>query len=213
MSPMIRVQIVEGLALVESGLRALLEAEPDIELVAHSDCSQQCQQQCMQHQPDVLIMDIAVNGLSCLECAREILAKHPEVRILIFTDHRRDEVLRHALKIGAKGYATKRISPDMMMQSVRDVAAGKLFIEPDIARQMILDQTIGDPPPIEKLSAQEYKIMRLLVEGKTIGEISETICLSRNTVANYHSLILQKIGAANDVELTHLAIRHGIVEA
>jgi len=115
--------------------------------------------------------------------------------------------------MGAKGYATKQMSLDMMIQAVRDVAAGKMFIEPDIAREMILDQAIGDQPLFAKLSRREYDIMRMLVDGKSIGEIAGTTCLSRNTVANYHTRILQKLGVANDVELTHQAIRNGIVKA
>jgi len=211
---MIRVQIVESLSLVEAGLRRLLDAEKDIALVAHCDCSSaQCQQDCMQQQPDVLIMDISANGICELDCISKILSDHPDARIIVLTDHRNDGALRHALKLGAKGYATKSMSREMMVQSVRDVATGKLFIEPDIARQMILDQTIGDQSSIEKLSSREYKIMRLLVEGKTIGEIAEAIYLSRNTVANYHTRILQKLEVANNIELTHLAIRHGIVKA
>jgi len=212
MSHLIRVQIVENLALVESGLRGLLEVEPDIELVEHSSCNKQCEQQCMQHQPDVMIMDIATNGISSLECIREILSEHPETSILVLTNYRHDEVLKHALQMGAKGYATKNMSREMMIQSVREVASGQLFIEPDIARQMILDQTIGNQSHVQKLSSREYKIMRFLAEGKTIGEIAEITCLSRNTVANYHTRILQKLNVANNVELTHLAIRFGIVE-
>lgn len=212
MSPMIHVKIVESLALVESGLRRLLEAEADIEVVTHSVCGDQCQQQCVQHQPDVLIMDISTNDIPSLDCIREILLSHPETCIIVLTDYHHDQVLRHALQMGAKGYATKAMSREMMVQSIHDVVEGKLFIDPDIARQMVVDQAIGDQSRTNNLNSREYKIMCLLAEGKSIGEIADTVFLSRNTVANYRTKILNKFGVANNVELTHLAIRYGIVK-
>jgi len=207
----IRVQLVENLALLESGIRGLLEAEPDLELVAHTDCDVACQQQCVQQQPDVLILDVTTFGQCNLDCLQRILESRPETRILVLDEAQKGPALHLAMKAGAAGYASKNMSSTMLVQAIHEVATGQLFIEPDLARNMVLEQVLGKQDPFTILSGREYEIMCLLVAGKSVAEISATISLSHNTVANYHTHILQKLDIANDVQLTHLAIRHRIV--
>lgn len=208
---MIRVQIVGEFVLGESGLRCLLEPEHGFELVEHSGCGEQCHQICIEEEPDVLILEI---GSKCsLDCISDILAMRPKTHVLVLTDHQDNLQFRQAIKAGARGYASMDISSELLAQAVREVAADRRFVEPGFAQEIALDQALGNHNPFDALTQREREIMILLVEGKSTGEIAKTVYLSRNTVANYHTRILQKLAVTNNVELTHLAIRHGIVEA
>ena len=160
-----------------------------------------------------MILDIATAGQCSLVCVRRILASQPGTRILVVGERRGPPILQRALNAGARGYASKNISSQMLVQAIHEVTVGWLFIEPELARKMVLDQVLGKQNPIETLSGREYEIMCLLVTGKPVGEIAKAVNLSRNTVANYHTHILQKLSVANDVQLTHLAIQQGIVNA
>ncbi len=208
----LKVMLVDDHAVVRMGFRLLLESTPDIRVVAEADTGEQALKRYPETRPDVVVMDLSMPGMGGMEAVRRLLAKDKGARILVLSAH--DDTLhpRRVLEAGAQGYLSKRSAPEELIQAVRQVAAGKVYLEPALAQQLAIQQMTGTRNPVEVLSPREFELFLLLAQGKTVAEIAEMLYLSPRTVGTHLYNIKQKLNASNAAELTLIALRAGLLE-
>jgi two-component system invasion response regulator UvrY len=206
----IRVMLVDDHAVVRAGFRRLLEQQLNCQVVAEAADAERAYKLFVEHKPDVVVLDLSMPGLSGMETIRRIIAREPAARILVFSMHEDASVAERAIQLGARGYVTKSSAPEILAAAVAEVAAGKLALSPDITQSLALLKLNGAENPLNALSAREFEIFRLLAGGYSVVAIAGLLSLSGKTVANYHSLIKQKLGIASDVELVLLAQRQNV---
>lgn len=211
MSTKIRVILVDDHNVVRSGLRRLLELGGDVEVVAEANSGEQACDIYNQFQPDVLVMDLSMPGIGGLEALRRILSVAPKAKVVIFTMHENAVFATQALSTGARGYVAKSSFADDLLLAVREAAAGRTYISPNIAQKIVLQSISGEHDPMQRLSPREFEVFRLLAEGLSIDDIAGTLNISQKTTANYQTLLKQKLGISNAVELVRLALRHGVI--
>lgn len=206
-----RVILVDDHNVVRSGLRRLLELGGDIDVVAEVNSGEQACQIYNDFLPDVLVMDLSMPGIGGLEALRRILTLSPKAKIVIFSMHENTVFATQALSAGAQCYVAKSGSMDDLLLAVRVAASGKTYISPNIAQKIALQTISGESDPIQRLSTREFEVFRLLAEGLNIESIASTLNISQKTAANYQTILRQKLGVSNAVELVRLAIQHGII--
>jgi two-component system, NarL family, invasion response regulator UvrY len=207
----IRIMLVDDHAVVRAGFRRLLEQQPDMQVIAEAEGGDRPYALFVEHQPDVVVMDLTMPGASGLEIIRRIIVREPAARILVFSMHEDASLAERAIQLGARGYVTKSNPPEILTTAVVEVAAGKLYLSSDIATSIAILKLTGDSNPVKLLSPREFEIFRLLVAGRAVVDIAKFLNLSGKTIANYHTLIKQKLGIATDVELVLLAQRHNLL--
>lgn len=208
----IRVLLVDDHVVVRSGFRRLLEHTPGIAVQDEAASGEEAYQRYSICLPDVTVMDLSMPGAGGLDTIRRILGKHPGARILVFSMHESPAFAMQAMRAGACGYVTKANAADVLVEAVREVASGRTYLSPDVARSIALENLAGAGDPLQALSAREFEVLRMLAEGKTTEEIAEALFLSAKTVANYASQVRQKLGVTSPVDLLRVAIRHGLVK-
>ncbi len=206
--PRIRALLVDDHAVVRTGYRVLLGDAPDIELVAEADSGELACQRFVEYAPDVVIMDLSLPGIGGLEAARRIRARDPDARILAFSMYEEAAFVQQALRAGCRGYITKSSAPEALVDAVRRIVAGELYLDDRVAAAL----EGGARDALDALSPREFGILRLLAAGAGNAEIADQLCLSEKTVANYATQIRKKLGAQNRAELVFLAVRQGIVD-
>lgn len=211
MSTKIRVILVDDHNVVRSGLRRLLELGGDVEVVAEANSGEQACDIYGQFQPDVLVMDLSMPGIGGLEALRRILSVAPKAKVVIFTMHENSTIATQALSAGARCYVAKSGFTDDLLLAIREAAAGKTYISPNIAQKIVLQSISGEHDPMQRLSPREFEVFRLLAEGAGIDDIANNLQISQKTAANYQTILKQKLGISNSVELVRLAIRHGVI--
>lgn len=207
--PVIRVMLVDDHAVVRTGYRRLIEIDADIEVVdEHADADAALAAlQAHAQAIDVVVLDLSMPGRSGLDLLRRASLRWPHLRWLVFTMHDSAALVSQALSAGAAGFVTKSSDPDFLVQAVRRVAAGEVVLSPDVAHA---PNDPGAQPPHRALSAREFDVFQLLVQGLSIDEIALRVHLSPKTVANHQTLIRSKLGVANGVELLRYAQQHGL---
>ncbi|MCB5186942.1 response regulator transcription factor [Methylobacillus caricis] len=212
MSAIIRVMLVDDHEVVRSGLRRLLEQSDGIDVIIEADSGEQAYQLYGEHLPDVVVMDMSMPGMGGLEALRRIVARYSQARVVIFSMHENAAFASQALSSGARAYVAKSGAADDLVQAVREVSVGKGYLSSGIAQKIALQSLSGDDDPTRLLSAREFEVFRLLAEGHGIEEIATILKISQKTVANYQTLLKQKLGISSPIELVRLAIRHGLIE-
>lgn len=212
MNAQYRVILADDHLVVRSGLRRLLEQNGEIQVVGEAEDGEHAYQKYNALLPDVMIMDLSMPGMGGLEAARRIIKRHPAARILIFSMHENASFAMQSLKAGVKGYVTKNGMAEDLCKAVLEIARGKTFLSPDIAQKIALHTLTGEDDPVKQLSAREFEVFRLLATGAGTEEISDMLKISQKTVANYHTMIKQKLGVSNPIELVRYAMKHGLVE-
>ena len=211
---MINVFLVDDHELVRTGIRRILEDVRGIKVVGEAQSGETAVTFCRQHHPDVILMDMNMPGIGGLEATRKILRIRPDVRIIVLTIHSENPFPTKVMQAGAAGYLTKGAAPDEMVQAIRLVHSGQRYISPEIAQQMALSQfASADENPFKSLSERELQIMMMITKGQKVTDISEQLNLSPKTVNSYRYRLFSKLGINGDVELTHLAIRYGMLDA
>ncbi|KRW50820.1 two-component system response regulator UvrY [Aeromonas sp. HMWF036] len=211
---MINVFLVDDHELVRTGIRRILEDVRGIKVVGEAQSGETAVTFCRQHHPDVILMDMNMPGIGGLEATRKILRIRPDVRIIVLTIHSENPFPTKVMQAGAAGYLTKGAGPDEMIQAIRLVHSGQRYISPEIAQQMALSQfASADENPFKSLSERELQIMMMITKGQKVTDISEQLNLSPKTVNSYRYRLFSKLGINGDVELTHLAIRYGMLDA
>ncbi|MGL4716962.1 MAG: UvrY/SirA/GacA family response regulator transcription factor [Aeromonas sp.] len=211
---MINVFLVDDHELVRTGIRRILEDVRGIKVVGEAQSGETAVTFCRQHHPDVILMDMNMPGIGGLEATRKILRIRPDVRIIVLTIHSENPFPTKVMQAGAAGYLTKGAAPDEMIQAIRLVHSGQRYISPVIAQQMALSQfASADENPFKSLSERELQIMMMITKGQKVTDISEQLNLSPKTVNSYRYRLFSKLEINGDVELTHLAIRYGMLDA
>src|SRR6185312_10641717 len=211
---MIRVLLVDDHAVVRMGFRLLLQSVADISVIAEADSGESACRLYMELNPDVVIMDLAMPGMGGLEALRRIRAHHPEARVLTLSAHDDPMHARRALQEGARGFLSKRSAPEALLEAVAIVADGRRYLDPELVQKLALAEFDGGTKsPVERLSEREFEVFVRLAGGATVQRIAVDLNLSASTVGTHLYNIKQKLGLANQSELTLLAIRHGLIEA
>lgn len=214
MNKPIRLLVVDDHTIVRSGVRLLLEAEPDINVVGEAVDGQEAIAQAGSLRPDVILMDIAMPGMDGLEATQQIKTKWPDIGVLVLTMHRTDDYFFEMLKAGASGYVLKGAQTDELIDAVRVVSRGEVFLYPTMAVKLVEDylnrSSHGNDhhPP---LSPRESEIFRLLVDGYNNKEIAEKLVVSPSTVHSHRSNLMAKLGLNTRHELVDYARRNGLI--
>jgi two-component system invasion response regulator UvrY len=190
----------------------LLESTDDIKVVAEADSAEAAYQQIPTAKPDVIVMDISLGGTMGVEATRRIVARDKGAKVLGLSSHEDPSYVRYMLKAGALGYLSKRSAPDELMHAIRQVAEGRMYIEASLSQRMALEEFNGEKSPIEVLSEREFGVFIQLAKGLSVNQIAELLNISPRTVGTHLYNVKQKLGAANQAELTLIAVRHGLIE-
>lgn len=207
---MIRVLLVDDHKLIRVGMRGVLDAQPDIDVVGEAGNGEDALRLARECTPDVVVLDINMPGMNGIEATHRLARLEPAPRILIVSVHRQDPVPARLLEAGASGYLTKDMAADEILVAVRQVHAGRRYLSADVAREMALAQ-FGGATPLSTLSDREMEVLLLVADGYGIQEIAERLHVSPKTIATYRYRLFEKLDVANDVELTRYALRHGLV--
>ncbi|KEQ11526.1 UvrY/SirA/GacA family response regulator transcription factor [Endozoicomonas numazuensis] len=211
---MIRVLIADDHDLVRTGLSRMLSDIQELIIVGEACSGEEAIEKCRSLQPQVVLMDVRMPGIGGLEATRKISQSFPEIQVIAVTVCNDELYPTKLMEAGAAGYVTKGISIDEMVSAIKSVVIGKRYISPDIAQQMALKSLQpSSGSPFEKLSSREMQISLMIVNCEKVQAISDKLCLSTKTVNSYRYRIFEKLQINSDVELTHLAIRHGLIEA
>lgn len=214
MAAPVRILLADDHALVRRGLRLILDAEPDLRVVA--EAADGAEAIAMADGVDLAILDIAMPHLTGLQAAREISRQHPSVRILILSMYDNEQYFFEALKSGASGYVLKSVADRDLIEACRAAMRGEPFLYPGAITALIRDylerDRVGDRMPESILTPREEQITKLIAEGNSAKEIAESLVISVKTVDRHRANILQKLGMRDRLELTRFAIRTGLVE-
>jgi two-component system invasion response regulator UvrY len=209
---MIRLLIVDDHELVRVGLRQILAEYPAVEIVGEAAHGEAAIRLNRHLQPDVVLLDISMPGLSGVELTTRLKQARPGLAVLILTVHDAPPYPERLMQAGASGYLTKDCPATEIVQAIRTVARGGRHIGSTVAQQMALGMLPGKPAtPFESLSARELEVLMMLADGRRVPEIAAVMHLSPKTIATYKYRIFDKLAARNDVEMTRIAMRYGIV--
>ncbi len=202
------VLLVDDHAVVREGYRRLLDRHDDILVIGEAVDATTAYSLFCSLDPQIVVMDITLPGTSGIEAMRRMLAYKPEARVLIFSMHEDTIFARRALQAGAFGYVTKASAPNVLVEAIHSVAAGKKYLSPEMAQRLALHDFTSDQA--DRLSAREFEVLRLLAQGRSVKEIAESMGLNPKTVANHQSAIKQKLGADTAIQLLKRAAQLGL---
>ena len=207
---MIKVLLVDDHAVVRQGYLRLLEQDRSIKVVGEAANVAQACQLSLEVNPDVAVVDIALPGVSGIEAIGRLLSPQPHLRVLMFSMY--DDVIfpARALEAGARGYLTKTSAPEMLVQAIHAVMRGERYLSPDIAEAMKSSPAKQAQSGVQTLTAREFEVLQLLVQGETVRTIGTKLGLSDKTIANHQSVIREKLGAKNSMQLARIVARMGL---
>ncbi|MFN3751729.1 MAG: response regulator [Thiobacillus sp.] len=208
-----RILIVDDHAIVREGLKQILAEVGDIEVAGEADCASAALRTARQAAYDMVLMDISMPDRSGLETLELLKKEHPDLPVLMLSMHRETQYAVRALKTGAAGYLNKQSAPAQLIDAIRMVAAGKKYISAEVAQELA-SQVSGerDRLPHEGLSNREYQTLCLIASGLPVSAIAEKLSLSVKTISMYRARLLKKMQLKNNAELTHYAIKQGLVD-
>ncbi|HEY4365742.1 MAG TPA: response regulator transcription factor [Steroidobacteraceae bacterium] len=205
----VTVLLVDDHAVVREGYKRLLERSGDIAVIGEASDATTAHALFCKLAPQVVVMDIALPGVSGIEAMRRMLEREPQTRVLIFSMYEDAIFASRALHEGACGYVTKASAPNVLVEAVHTVAQGKKYISATIAHDLALRAVAIDKAASDGLSAREFEVLRLLLQGQSVKEIAQAMGLNPKTVANHQSAIKQKLGADSSFQLLRIASKLG----
>lgn len=213
MKKTITILLIDDHPVVRTGYRRLLENTPDMRVVAEAEDGETGYQLYFEHQPDVTILDLNMPGIGGLETIRRIKAKNPAACILVFSMLNNATMAQHSLKAGALGFISKQSGIGEMIQAIRQVNAGKIYIESELAAMLAVNATRKDTcdNPLDMLTKREFQIFKLIVEGNSNAQIAEKLTISPKTVGVHHVNLMRKLQLQNTTQLVRMAIDHDII--
>jgi DNA-binding NarL/FixJ family response regulator len=206
--------VVDDHAIVRRGIVQILAEHPEIRIVGEAS-DYGSLRTLLRAQPEVelLVMDVGLPGKDGIDILKALKDEQPKLRVLMVSMYPEDQYAVRAFRAGAAGYLNKASAPEKLLEAVGQVIAGRKYVTPEIAQALI--ENLNAPEggaPHEKLSDREFQTLKLIASGKRLSDIAEALALSPKTVSVYRARILEKMGMANNAELTHYAIKHGLVE-
>lgn len=209
---MIRVLIADDHHLVRFGISRLL-TEKGIAVVGEAANGEEAIQFVKQNVVDVVLMDIRMPGIGGLEATKKILRYAPDIKVIAVTAYDDTVFTSRLLQAGASGYISKGAGPDEMVIAIQKVFSGQRYLSPEIAQRMALSHfDPSEQSPFDKLSERELQIALMIVECQKVADIGDKLFLNPKTVNSYRYRIFEKLGIDGDVELTHMAMRHGLID-
>lgn len=199
------ILIADDHAIVRSGLSRLLKLETQYQVVGSVGSAEDLIAHCQKKVPDLVILDLSMPGMGGVEAIRRLLSKWPKLKIVTFSIYQNPRLVKRILEMGGQGYISKNTESDIIIKGINTVFSGKKFVSPDIELKLI------SPEPLSDISAREFDIFRCVAEGLSTSQISEKLCLSEKTIANYISIIKKKINVSSTTEMVHVALREGLI--
>ena len=217
---MIRILVADDQALVRAGLRMILDAQPDLEVVGEASDGREALQQSRELSPDLVLMDIRMPGVDGLEATRRLLGGSAAApKVIVLTTFDTDDYVYEAIRAGASGFLLKSAPPQQLADGVRAVMAGDALLAPEITRRL-LDRFIQRPPPsqttppeLDDLTPRELEVLRLIADGRSNAEIAAALVLSEATVKTHVNHILTKLRLRDRVQAVALAYRTGLMDS
>ena len=210
---MIKVLVVDDHDLVRSGIVRLLSDASGIDVIGEADCGEDAIKLCRELIPDVVLMDINMPGIGGLEATRKVARSNPDIKVIAVTACDDGPFASRLMQAGAAGFMGKGAEVDEMVRAILKVRSGQRYISPDIAQRMALKPfQEGSESPFDLLSEREMQTTLMIVGCNKVQEISDKLCVSPKTVNSYRYRIFEKLGIDGDVELTILAMKHGILD-
>jgi DNA-binding NarL/FixJ family response regulator len=208
----IRVLIADDHTVVAEGLKHVIEAQPDMEVIALVSDGREAVRMAQEVAPDIVLMDLSMPELNGADATRAIQARDPKCRVIVLSMYSDREYVRRALKAGAAGYVVKRSAAKEVVEAIRAVHAGQRYLSPKVA-DVVIDDYAADAhdDPLAKLSAREREVLQLLAEGNTGAQIAERLSLSQKTVETYRARLVEKLGIRDLAGLVRFAIQRGLV--
>jgi two-component system invasion response regulator UvrY len=208
--PRISVLLVDDHAVVREGYRRLLERDASLIVVGEAATAAAAIRCDSELEPDVVVLDIALPGVSGIEILRRIIARRPGACVLMFSMYQDGIYANRAINAGARGYLSKASAPDLLVEAVRAVAEGRRYLSPDV-EQAMTRQCSTDNQLADSLSTRELEVLRMLIQGYSVEEIGKRLGLSAKTAANHQSSIKQKLGANSALQLMLIAQQFGLI--
>ncbi|HJU87333.1 MAG TPA: response regulator transcription factor [Gemmatimonadota bacterium] len=213
----IRVVLADDHVVLRAGLRALLEAEMGIEVVGEASTGDEAVDLVRELEPTIVVMDLSMPGSGGLEATRRIVALELDTRVLVLTMHAEEEYLVPVLEAGASGYLTKTTADRSLIEAIRVVARGEVYLPPQATKLLLREYRAtgsgeGAADPLHQLSTREQEVLALTAEGFTSKEIGEKLFISPKTVDTYRSRIMEKLGLNHRAELVRFALRAGLLK-
>jgi DNA-binding NarL/FixJ family response regulator len=205
-----KILIADDHGIVRSGVKLLLDRQPDMEVVAEAEDGVDALEKVLAERPDVVILDVAMPRMTGLQATHEIKRQSPDTHVLILSMHDDEHYLFEALRAGASGYVLKRAADQDLVDAVRAAAKGEPFLTSSAQQALIRDFLERGEQP--ELTPREAEIVKLIAEAHTNREIAEILHLSEKTVESHRANVLQKLGMRDRVELVRYAIRRGLIE-
>jgi len=209
----IRVMLVDDHAVVRAGVRRLLEQDENFTVIAEAETGERAYQIFGEHLPDITVLDLSMPGMGGIETIKRIVARYPTAKILVLSMHENAAFASQALKAGAKGYLAKNGLAEELSNAIQWVMSGQTYLGTEISHKIALQIHDAQGDPMQVLSAREFEIFRMLVDGVELVKIGTTLNISLKTVANYQTVIKQKLGVNSPVEMVRMAIRCGLIES
>ncbi len=210
----IRVLIVDDHELVRYGFKSLLGTQKGIQVIDTLSCGEDAINWCRDNNSniDVILMDVNMPGIGGIGATQRISKSWPDIGIIIVTVHDDGPLPKQLLNGGAKGYLTKGNGVDEMIAAIKDVHDGKHYIAKDIALQLALSVLPGETSPIDTLSMRETQVLMMIAQGTKTQQISEILNLSPKTISTYRMRLYDKLDVSSDIEMLHLAMKHGVLD-
>jgi two-component system response regulator NreC len=209
----IRILIADDHGVLRAGLRALLNAEPDLEVVGEADDGDEALRLTRTLQPDIVLMDLSMPGCGGIEATQRLKELRPGVQVLVLTAHEDKELLQEAIRAGAAGYIIKRAAESELVNAIQAVARGDLYVHPAMTRALFAS-TPAEPKEthaaVESLTPREVEVLQLIAQGHTNRQIADLLTLSVRTVESHRANLMGKLNLHSRVELARYAIQHGL---
>ena len=210
----ITILLVDDHDILRGGLAAVLNKEPDMEVIGEAEEGRGALDMARKHKPDVAVMDVTMPHLNGIDATAQICREVPDTKVLALSMHGESKFVSRMLEAGAKGYLTKSCSPEELLNAVRTVNSGKIYLSPKIATVVIQDyinpNKTGSGPSLDALSSREREVLQLFAEGKTTKQIAMMMHLSPKTIETHRSHIMDKVGIHSIAELTKFSLREGL---
>jgi two-component system, NarL family, response regulator NreC len=211
----IQILIADDHGVLRAGLRTLLNAEPNLEVVGEASDGDTVLRLANELRPDIVLLDISMPGPGGIEVTRQLKASLPELRVLILTAHEDESMLREAVQAGAAGYIIKRAVESELINAILSVSRGDLYVHPAMTRALLKETSLFPSmpePSVESLTPREIEVLRLIAKGYTNGQIAKELSLSVRTVESHRANLMGKLELRSRVELVRYAMEHGLFE-
>jgi DNA-binding NarL/FixJ family response regulator len=209
-----KVIICDDQAIIRDGLAMLLKLEPDIDIVGSAEDGAEAVEMVAEKEPDLILMDLKMPIMNGVEATRQIVAKYPEVKVLVLTTYADDEWVFDAIQAGASGYLLKDMPREELIKAVRGTVAGKTYVDPSVAGKVLEQVSSRQTQPATlitgKLTEREVEVLHLIAKGSSNADIADRLSLSDGTVRNHVSAILSKLGVSDRTQAAVIAIQHGL---